>query len=130
MADCESPLFCLGEDEVKAIIMSFLKARGDKGAYESEIEKALLYFDLIRFENELLQGVINGDIGTTIANRNVVYVSKDYKWKPRDKYEGYEINQKSKGLCIKCRRPATSKTLCDYHRQKKHESNFQQKELQ
>ena len=128
MDNLDTPLFCLDEDEVKAVIMSLLKARGDKGAHVSEMEKMLLYFDQIRFENKLLQGVIKGDIGVTIANRYVAYVSSDYEWKPRDKYERYEKSQKSRGLCIKCSRPATSKTLCDYHRQKKRESYQQQKE--
>ncbi len=45
----------------------------------------------------------------------------------QDKHEKWRQKQESRGLCIKCSRPATSKTLCDYHRQKKRESYLQQK---
>lgn len=43
-----------------------------------------------------------------------------------DKHERHIKKQKERGLCTKCSRPATTKTLCDYHRQKKRESNIQQ----
>ncbi len=112
-------LFCLDESEVKAIIMSLLKARGDKGAQESEIEKILCYYDQVRFENELLRGVLDGAIGTTIVNREVVFVHPEYEWHPQDRHDKWRQKQTSKGLCVKCMEPATSKTLCDFHRQKK-----------
>ena len=44
-----------------------------------------------------------------------------------DKYERWRQKQLEQGLCIKCSRPATSKTLCNYHRHKKRESYQQQK---
>ncbi len=122
----EEAFFCLEENEIKAIIISFLTARGDKCADESEILEVLNYFDRIRFENDLFKEIINGEIGVTIVNKEVVYVSKDYR-EPRDKYHRHEIKQKSLGLCIKCSRPATSKTLCDYHREKKHEAYLRAK---
>lgn len=58
---------------------------------------------------------------TTAWEANVAPAHND-----SNKHERYRQSQKAKGLCTKCSRPATSKTLCDYHRGKKRESNQQQ----
>ena len=46
----------------------------------------------------------------------------------QDKHTRWRQKQKSKGLCEKCCEPATSETLCDFHRKKKHEAYQRRKD--
>ncbi len=116
----------LSEAEVMSIILSFLKARGDRCATEKEMERLIEKVKEIRVMSELVQGAIDGHFLIMLEDGELAFGSLEYRRDHPNKQSRWERRQKSKGLCTKCPSPATSKTLCDYHRQKKREDNERQ----
>ncbi len=85
----------------------------------------------MRIAHDALISLYRGNIIERIGKgqyRKVIYNTPGDKPNDTNKHKRYEASQKSKGLCIKCGELATSKTLCDYHRQKKHDSYLREKE--
>ncbi len=115
----------LSEAEVMSIILSFLKARGDRCATEKEMVRLIEKVEEIRVMSELVQGAIDGHFLIMLEDGELAFGSLESRDHP-NKHRRWERRQKSKGLCTKCPSPATSKTLCDYHRQKKREDNERQ----
>lgn len=100
--------------------------------------------EILKLDREIINPMqIAGDVLCRLCRENIlerIGLGQYRKTKPlmvsvsaiknlQDKHERWRQKQQEKGLCTKCSRPATSKTLCDYHRQKKRESNQQQRRI-